>query len=332
MEVSELSYLYQFLGLILEGIDWVIYHTLGFHNIGLCIILFTFIVYLIMFPLNAKQQKSSRLMSKINPEILAIQEKYKDKKDNESMMKQQAETQEVYAKYGISPFGGCLPLIISMPIIFALYGVIRDITKYAPSLKGATGFLGLDLSKTPNEFASVTKLAYLIPILAVVFQFLNSQILQAKSKNDKGKKNTQQDSMQQSMKMMNYFMPLMSGFFALSFQMGIGLYWIAASIFRIFQTIIINHQVDKISLDDLIEKNKEKAAKKAKKRKQVNEQMEMYAKQRTSSIKTAASYQNKGTSDNNNSKKVSYNTSTNYEKGSIGAYAHMLDGDREKDK
>mgnify|MGYP004551341165 FL=1 len=330
-----MSYLYQFLGWILEGIDWVVFHTLGIHNVGICIILFTFIVYLIMFPLNAKQQKSSRLMTKINPEILAIQEKYKGKKDNESMMRQQAETQEIYNKYGVSPFGGCLPLIISMPIIFALYGVIREVTKYAPSLEGATGFLGLDLSQTPTQYASTTKWAYMIPVLAVVFQFLNSQILQAKSKNEKGKKNknTQQDSMQQSMKMMNYFMPLMSGFFALSFSMGIGLYWIAASIFRIGQTIIINRQVDKISLDDLVEKNKEKAAKKSKKRKQMNEQMEMYAKQRTSSIKTAAGYQNKETADKNDVKKPSYNTTnTNYEKGSIGSYAHMLDGDKEKDK
>lgn len=330
-----MSYLYQFLGWILEGIDWVVFHTLGIHNVGICIILFTFIVYLIMFPLNAKQQKSSRLTTKINPEILAIQEKYKGKKDNESMMRQQAETQEIYNKYGVSPFGGCLPLIISMPIIFALYGVIREVTKYAPSLEGATGFLGLDLSQTPTQYASTTKWAYMIPVLAVVFQFLNSQILQAKSKNEKGKKNknTQQDSMQQSMKMMNYFMPLMSGFFALSFSMGIGLYWIAASIFRIGQTIIINRQVDKISLDDLVEKNKEKAAKKSKKRKQMNEQMEMYAKQRTSSIKTAAGYQNKETVDKNDVKKPSYNTTnTNYEKGSIGSYAHMLDGDKEKDK
>ena len=330
-----MSYVYQFLGWILEGIDWVVFHTLGIHNVGICIILFTFIVYLIMFPLNAKQQKSARLMSKINPEILAIQEKYKGKKDNESMMRQQAETQEIYNKYGVSPFGGCLPLIISMPIIFALYGVIREVTKYAPSLEGATGFLGLDLSQTPTQYASTTKWAYMIPVLAVVFQFLNSQILQAKSKNEKGKKNknTQQDSMQQSMKMMNYFMPLMSGFFALSFSMGIGLYWIAASIFRIGQTIIINRQVDKISLDDLVEKNKEKAAKKSKKRKQMNEQMEMYAKQRTSSIKTAAGYQNKETADKNDVKKPSYNTTnTNYEKGSIGSYAHMLDGDKEKDK
>ena len=130
-----MSYVYQFLGWILEGIDWVVFHTLGIHNVGICIILFTFIVYLIMFPLNAKQQKSARLMSKINPEILAIQEKYKGKKDNESMMRQQAETQEICNKYGVSPFGGCLPLLITMPILFALYPVIRDIPTYVKGVK-----------------------------------------------------------------------------------------------------------------------------------------------------------------------------------------------------
>ena len=79
-------------------------------------------------------------------------------------------------------------------------------------------------------------------------------------------------------------------------------------------------------------KNKDKAAKKANKRKKMNEQMEMYAKQRTSSIKTAANYQNKAATDEKDVKKPSYTTNTNYEKGSIGSYAHMLDGDREKDK
>lgn len=107
------------------------------------------------------------------------------------MTKMQTETQAVYNKYGVSPFGGCLPLLISMPIMFALYGVIQRITEYVPSLKGTTGFLGLDVSQTPTQYAQVTKLAYLIPILAVVFQFINTKMLQVKDTN----KNKQQDSM-----------------------------------------------------------------------------------------------------------------------------------------
>lgn len=321
------DWLYKLLGWILQGIDWTVFHTLGIHNIGLCIILFTIIIYALLIPLNAKQQKSSRLMSKINPELQEIQSKYKGKKDNDSMMKMNAETQAVYTKYGVSPFGGCLPLLISMPIMLALYGVIREIDKYVPNLsaESARMFLTLDVSKTPTEFAKENVFAYLVPVLAVVFQFINSKMLQVKS----DKKNKQEDSMAASMKMMNYFMPLMSGFFCLSLDMGIGIYWITSAIFRIVQAYFINRQVDKISLEELMEKNKDKAAKKNKKREEMNKQMEMYSKQRTSSIKTATSYQNKETSNTtNHSKKVEINK--DIEPGSISGYAHMLSGKKDK--
>lgn len=322
--------IYKLLGWILSGIDWCVFTIFGIHNIGLCIILFTIIVYALMIPLNAKQQKSSRLMNKINPEIQAIQEKYKGKKDNESMTRMNAETQAVYTKYGVSPFGGCLPLLISMPILFALYGIIGKITEYVPSLAAdsAKMFLGLNVSQTPTEYAKVTKLAYLIPVLAVVFQFINSKMLQVKTDN---KKNSQQDSMASSMKMMNYFMPFMSGFFCLSLNIGIGLYWITGSIFRIVQAYFINRHVDGISLDDLIEQNKEKAAKKNKKREEMNKQMEMYSKQRTSSIKTVSSYQNKPSSDVTEKTK-NLNVNKDIEPGSISGYAHMLSGSKKEKK
>lgn len=317
------DWLYKLLGWILYGIDWGVFHVFGIHNIGLCIILFTIIVYALMIPLNAKQQKSSRLMTKINPEIQAIQSKYKGKKDNDSVMKMNAETQAVYTKYGVSPFGGCLPLLISMPILFALYGVIGSITTYVPNLEGATGFLGLDVSQTPTEFAKVTKLAYIVPVLAVVFQFINTKMLQVKSDN----KNKQEDSMASSMKIMNYFMPFMSGFFCLTLNIGVGLYWITGSIFRIVQAYFINRHVDKISLEDLIEKNKDKAAKKSKKREAMNQQMEMYSKQRTSSIKSVTNYQNKESS-NTSDRPKNLNVNKNVEPGSISGYAHMLSGNR----
>ncbi len=242
------------------------------------------------------------------------------------MTKMNAETQAVYTKYGVSPFGGCLPLLISMPILFALYGIIGQITNYVPSLKGATGFLGLDVSQTPTAYAQVTKFAYLIPVLAVVFQFINTKMLQVK--NDK---NNQQDSMAASMKMMNYFMPVMSGIFCLSLSIGVGLYWITGSIFRIVQAYFINRHVDKISLDDLIEQNKEKAAKKNKKREEMNRQMEMYSKQRTSSIKTVSGYQNKPSSDVSDKAK-NLNVNKNIEPGSISGYAHMLSGNKKEKK
>ena len=94
-----LGWLNQLLGLAMNGIDWCMYHLLGVHNVGWCIVIFTLFVYILMYPLNAKQQKSSRLMNKINPEIKAIQKKYKNKKDQASQTEMNQETQDIYAKY-----------------------------------------------------------------------------------------------------------------------------------------------------------------------------------------------------------------------------------------
>ncbi len=315
----------------MTGIDWAVFELFGIHNIGVCIILFTIIVYALMIPLNAKQQKSSRLMNRINPELKAIQEKYKDKKDNDSIMKMNAEQQALYAKYGVSPFGGCLPMLITLPIMFALYRVIMDITKLVPVLADGVMFLGLDVTKTPTELAKGGNVfAYLIPVLAVVFQFINTKMLQTKEDDKKKKKKVEEDSMAASMKMMNYFMPFMSGIFCLTLSVGIGLYWISGSIFRIVQAYFINRHVDNISLDDLIEKNKDKADKKAKKREEMNRQMEMYSKQRTSTIKTASDYKNTAGS-NSSSKKEELNVNKNIKPGSVAGYAHMLSGNS-KDK
>lgn len=319
------DWLYTLLGWIMQGIDWSIYEIFGIHNIGLCIILFTIIIYSLLIPLNAKQQKSSRIMSKITPEIQAIQAKYKGKKDNDSAMKMNAETQAVYAKYGVSPFGGCLPLLISMPILFALYGIINKIGTYVPALTGedAKMFLGLDVTVSPSQYAKETKLAYIVPVLAVVFQFINTKMLQVKTTQN----NQQEDSMASSMKMMNYFMPFMSGFFCLTLNIGVGIYWIISAIYRIFQAYIINRHVDKITLDELVEANKEKAAKKNKKLEERKKQMEAYSKQKTSTIKSVSRYENNASSDrSDHSGKIEVNKKI--EPGSVAGYAHMLSGNK----
>ena len=99
------------LGLLMEGIFKVL-DLIGIPNIGLSIILFTILIYLLMLPLTIKQQKFSKLSAKMNPEIQAIQAKYKNRKDNESMMAMNEETNAVYAKYGVSPTGSCVQLLI----------------------------------------------------------------------------------------------------------------------------------------------------------------------------------------------------------------------------
>lgn len=124
------------LGFIMEGIFWVL-DKVGIPNIGLAIILFTIVIYLLMLPLTIKQQKFTKFSAKMNPELQAIQKKYQGKNDNDSMMKMQAETKEIYAKYGVNPTGSCLQLLIQMPILFALYRVIYAIPAYVAKVKEA---------------------------------------------------------------------------------------------------------------------------------------------------------------------------------------------------
>ena len=124
------------LGYIMEGIFFVL-DKIGIPNIGLSIILFTIVMYMLLTPLTIKQQKFSKLSAKMNPELQVIQKKYKNRKDNDSMMAMNQETQEVYAKYGVSPTGSCVQLIIQMPILFALYRVIYAMPAYVGKIKEA---------------------------------------------------------------------------------------------------------------------------------------------------------------------------------------------------
>lgn len=124
------------LGMIMNGIFWVL-DKIGIPNIGLAIILFTIVIYLLLMPLTIKQQKYSKLSAKMNPELQAIQKRYNGKKDNDSMMAMQQETQAVYAKYGVSPTGSCVQMLIQMPILFALYRVFMNIPAYVSQVKEA---------------------------------------------------------------------------------------------------------------------------------------------------------------------------------------------------
>lgn len=124
------------LGKLMNGIYNIMDGVFGVQNIGVCIIIFTIIIYTLMIPLTVKQQKWSKMSAVMNPEIQKIQKKYANKKDQASMLKQQEELQIVYEKYGVSP-GGCLPMLIQMPILFALYPVIQNIPKYVDGVKAA---------------------------------------------------------------------------------------------------------------------------------------------------------------------------------------------------
>ena len=118
------------INVIFIGVD-----KLGIPNIALTIILFTIVINMLLLPLTIKQQKFSKLSAKMNPEIQAIQAKYKGKKDQASMAAMNEETQAVYKKYGVSPSGSCVYLVIQMPIMFALYRVIYNVPAYVSRVK-----------------------------------------------------------------------------------------------------------------------------------------------------------------------------------------------------
>ncbi len=154
----QLLYITQYEGKIVGPVAWLLGHlmngifnvlnAIGIPNIGLSIIIFTIVIYLCLLPLTYKQQKFSKLQSKMSPELQAIQAKYKGKKDNDSMMAMQQETKEVYAKYGVSQTGSCLQLVIQMPILFALYRVIYSMPAYVTKVKEAFFPLVDDLMAT----------------------------------------------------------------------------------------------------------------------------------------------------------------------------------------
>ena len=306
----------------------------GVMNIGLSIILFTIIINLLMWPLTVKQQKSSRMMSVMQPELQAIQKKYKGKTDQVSVMRMQAETKAVYSKYGTSMTGSCGTMLIQLPILFALYQVIYRIPAYVPSVykvfqsaadavmgqndfinvmngigpriapqlaEGATVnnvidflykftpaqwvsleeafpaiaqtlatvsadigkmnyFLGVNLATAPFQ-GWIPNPAWLIPVLAALVQWYSVKLMTATQPS----RNTSSDDnpMAQQMQSMNTMMPLMSLFFCFTLPAGIGVYWVASGICRMIQQIIINNQLSKMDIDEIVRANLEKANEKA---------------------------------------------------------------------
>lgn len=140
------------LGLILNAVFNIV------PNVGVAIIIFTVIIYLCLLPLTYKQQKFSKLSAKMNPEIQAVQAKYKGKQDQVSMQKQNEEIQAIYHKYGVSPTGSCVQLLIQMPILFALYRVINSVPAYVEKIYSVLEQLARNIIDTPGGVEEITKL------------------------------------------------------------------------------------------------------------------------------------------------------------------------------
>lgn len=146
------------LGYLMNAIYAFMDKFLHIQNVGLTIILFTIVIYLCLLPLTYKQQKFSKMSQIMNPEIQAIQKKYKNRRDQASVQAMNEETQAVYQKYGVSPSGSCVFMLIQLPILFALYRVIYNVPAYITNVKNTfdgvvTGIMGTSgYQDTMNNF------------------------------------------------------------------------------------------------------------------------------------------------------------------------------------
>ena len=205
--IKQVSWL---LGQVMNGIYNAL-SAIGIENIGVAIIVFTIIVYTLLLPLTIKQQKFTKMSAVMQPEIQKIQKRYANKKDQASMLKQQEEIQQVYDKYGVSMMGGCLPLLIQMPLLFALYPVIYNIQKYVPEIKTAPKavnvFLTLpDLTISPMQMIKnsgsygfpaimIIITAILLPVLSGLTQYGSIKLSQAISGQQLDKDNPMASTM-----------------------------------------------------------------------------------------------------------------------------------------
>lgn len=190
--------------------------NVGIPSYGLAIILFTVVIKIILFPLTSVQVRSTRKMQEVQPKIKEIQDKYKNNKQ-----KQQEKMMELYQSEKINPFGGCLPLLIQMPILIALFTSLRKffdpIENPALNLEHA-GFLWIPNLGTPDP--------WILPLMVGAFTFIQSKVSMGNA-ND------------QTQKTMLYMMPLMMAWFSRSFPAGLALYWVMYNIMSTLEHFVI---------------------------------------------------------------------------------------------
>ncbi|MDR0922459.1 MAG: YidC/Oxa1 family membrane protein insertase [Lactobacillales bacterium] len=228
-----------------ERIVWFFASAIKFlsvgQNIGIGIILFTLVIRLILLPLMHFQTKSMRKTQELQPEIKKLQLKYPGK-DTESRRLLNEETQKLYADNNVNPYIGCLPLLVQMPVLMALYQAISRV----PAIRSGH-FLWLNLA-SPDPY-------WILPILAAVFTFASSWLSMKASPEQNG-----------MTKSMTYIMPIMIFFMAWQIASGISLYWVVSNAFQVGQTLLINNpfklEKERKAKEEAI-RNAEKAKKKA---------------------------------------------------------------------
>lgn len=202
------------MGYITSALAWVLqYISEAVGSYGLGIIIVTFLLRLVLYPLTVSQAKSMAKLKKIQPELEEIQKKYKDKPEE-----YQKRTVELYRKHGVNPLGGCLPLLLQLPILWAFFPILRELPT-----SDITKFMGIwELSQVAKDPL------YILPILSGVTTWLQSKVTSTG------------DSSQSAMLVV---MPIMIGFMSAQFPAGLVLYWITSNLFSIGQQLWINKKV-----------------------------------------------------------------------------------------
>lgn len=195
--------------------------SMGIPSYGLAIIFMTILIKAVLFPLTQKQMKSMRGMQEIQPDVKYLQEKYK-----ESPEIMQKKMMELYKEKGVSPFGGCLPLLIQMPIFIAFY---QSLVKFDFAVAEHAKFLWIPNLGSTDPF-------YLLAVLAAGTTFLQQKISMVNTEDP-------------TQKSMLYVMPLFMGWIAATMPAGLPLYWIMFNILGILQQLYVNFNAKKPQLD-----------------------------------------------------------------------------------
>jgi len=211
-----LERIYQFLAPIQNVLEYIVvflYQNV-IDNYGIVIILLTIIVRLVLTPLTISQTRSMARMQKLQPEIKELQKKYKDDKQ-----KLQQETMEFYRKNNVNPLAGCLPLLLQMPVFFALFGALRFPSERVTDVVKNFDFLWMNLNERDPY--------YILVILMVGTMFLSTKLSTTDPKQSK----------------IMYILPVVFGFISWQFPSGILVYWVTTNVWSIGQQLIVNRIV-----------------------------------------------------------------------------------------
>ncbi len=214
--------------------DWI-------PNYGVAIIILTVLINVLLFPLTLKQTRSTRAFQEIQPEIRRLQKEYKD--DPQTL---QAELMKVQRAAGATP-GGCLiPLLVQMPIWFALFRVLNTPTQenhipagtalYRLLEEGGARFLAMDLGKRPAAVVSDEGLVAALPYLTLLVLMVLTQFVQQWHATPRSQAQGQQQKAQQTV---TKLMPLLFGVISYNFPVGLVLYWATSNVFRLGQQAVI---------------------------------------------------------------------------------------------